>query len=690
MNAAPGSKICWARGEKTLSFGLYLGLAVLLWWNVWTRNPNTVATCGCGDPALFLWFIAWPAHAIEHGLNPFYSKALFHPNGINLLANTSVLGVGIPLIPITLIFGPVASLNVALTLLPVLSAFSAFWLFRRWVNSGLVAFIGGLLYGFSPFVLSNLEFAHLMLGALFILPLIVACLDEIIFRQRYSPVKLGVLFALLLTIQFFLSTELLVIAIVVMVLGILCLLAYGALSHRNYLKRQFRRAFTALLVAGCISILLLAYPAWFALDGPAHISGPIWNNISSLGGFEPSSFVHAQLTKEPDLYRLLGGYNGPTLPSAAYFGWGLLSVLLFGLIVWRKDRRLWLFASIALLSAALSLIKQHHIWVPWDIFYRLPLLDNIIQQRFVAITYLFVAGMLVLIIDHAAGSLVPKHTDSNLAVDRADKGISSTLPSAFNIALSVAFALALATLALAPIVAIDAPELPYTVQPLKVPLFYSSIGPNFPKNQVLLSYPAPFSGIQSAMAWQALNSMSYDQAGGGGPEGVPYRAGKQRIAFNTLASLAFGITAPPVGTYSQLLAARKAIAAWGVTMVVVAIPPGDTTVTEGRSPYYAAGFMTAVVGKAPLFYHDAWIWSNLGHSLPNDSIESGTLAECLNLWVSISPTKILDAKGSQETHLSAHAGSGSGSNRFLKVPACVLSHLVPNSTSNQSVKMLSP
>ena len=98
---------------------------------MWTTHPTATATCGCGDPALFMWFLEWPAYALAHGHNPFYSTAMFHPGGINLLSNTSVLAIGVPLAPVTWLFGPVATLNVAQTLAPVLSALSTFWLLRR-------------------------------------------------------------------------------------------------------------------------------------------------------------------------------------------------------------------------------------------------------------------------------------------------------------------------------------------------------------------------------------------------------------------------------------------------------------------------------------------------------------------------------------------------------------------------------
>ena len=88
--------------------------------------------------------------------------------------------------PVTWIWGPVASLNVASTIAPALTAFTAFVVIRRWVTWTPAAFVGGLLYGFSPFVLSSLEFAHLMTAALMLLPLILAVLDEILIRQRHG------------------------------------------------------------------------------------------------------------------------------------------------------------------------------------------------------------------------------------------------------------------------------------------------------------------------------------------------------------------------------------------------------------------------------------------------------------------------------------------------------------------------
>ena len=247
---------------------LYLALGFLLWVHAWAEGATTHTLCGCGDPALFLWFFQWPATALAHGQNPFFSSALFHPTGINLLAQTSVTGLSLPLVPVTWIWGPVASLNVASTITPALTAFTAFVVIRRWVPWTPAAFVGGLLYGFSPFVLSNLEFAHLMTAALMLLPLILGVLDEILVRQRHGALGAGIVLALLLFAQFFLSSELLAIVAVVAVVCVFALVAAALVTDPGAVRARLPHAATGLAIGLGLGLVLLAWPVWFALKGP--------------------------------------------------------------------------------------------------------------------------------------------------------------------------------------------------------------------------------------------------------------------------------------------------------------------------------------------------------------------------------------------------------------------------------------
>ena len=84
--------------------------------------------------------------------------------------------------------------------------------------------------------------------------------------------------------------------------------------------------------------------------------------------------------------------------------------------------------------------------------------------------------------------------------------------------------------ALVPIAVTFGPRLPFTMRAVMLPRWYTEVAPTLPPGRVLLSYPAPFSGIQSAMSWQAVNRMHYSQAGGGGPQGVATGPARRRPA----------------------------------------------------------------------------------------------------------------------------------------------------------------
>ncbi len=156
------------------------------------------------------------------------------------------------------------------------------------------------------------------------------------------------------------------------------------------------------------------------------------------------------------------------------------------------------------------------------------------------------------------------------------------------------------------------------------------MAPTQQSGRVLLSYPAPFSGLQSAMAWQAVNRMHYSQAGGGGPQGVEARAGSAEAGFKVLSLLGFGVGVPePTGTTAQYAAVRHALAVWQVTTVVIATDPAAPRVEQGHDPVYAAAFMTAALGRPPTVQSGAWVWDNVQLGLARPlALPPGTLATC--------------------------------------------------------------
>jgi hypothetical protein len=598
---------------RTLLFaaGAYLLLSLIVWWNVWSSNPTSTTTCGCGDSSLFTWFIEWPAYAISHGLNPFYSTAMFYPGGVNLLANTSEVAIGVFLAPVTWIFGPIATLNVALTLSPVLSALAMFILLRRWVSWAPAAFIGGLFYGFSPFIFEYLIDGHLMLGMAVVPPLVVACLDELLFRQRRRPVVTGIVLGLLVTLQFFIGTEVLFITAIAGVTGIVLVGAYATLRHPETVRDHARYAIVGLSAGAITAAVLVAYPAWFALAGPAHYSGEVWPNLElAFAGNKLQSLVDPWI-KVPVLGALglakrAGGPQGPRL-STDYFGMGVLTVLAGGCLAWRRDRRLWLFGAITLVSLALSMGVVKDYFAPWQLLAKLPLFENVTPSRFVLIAFLAVAVMLGLIVEHTYLAVSRR---SKVARDRTG-GLWSQPPAW----AASAAAFTVAAIALIPVAAYLAVGTPMTTEPVVLPSWFRTVAPHLEGHQVLLVFPVPFSYIQSAMTWQAVDRMHYSMVGGGGPGSLAVRAGKEREGLTIIGNASFSLTPQNIQP-GDISATRHALDGWGVTMVVIPDQAKLPAYDKVTSVPFAVALITAATGQRPIHQADAWVWTSVEHAGP--------------------------------------------------------------------------
>ena len=388
----------------------YLAASVGLWWGVWTTHPSTVTTCGCGDAARFLWFFEWPAFALTNGHSLLYSQWLFHPTGINLLNDTSVLALSVVLTPVTLLFGPIAAMNVALSLAPMLSALAMFVLLRRWVTWMPAAVLGGLLYGFSPFLITELAYNQLNIAFLPVLPLLVLGMDELLVRQRRSPYVGGAAVAGLVVVQFFVSTEVLLITVIAAAVAGVVALGWAAAHKPAGWRSKAGHALRGSATALGASVAVLAYPAWFLLQGPAHLAGPIWANgaIDQFGN-SLSSFWNNDVARSlATQMHGFGGYQGAPMPGLGYLGAGVAVVAVLSVIIWRHDRRVLLFAALGVVATALSLGPGNGHWVPWSAIRHLPWVGNIVEIRFTLITTLCLAVVVAIGIDKSRGWLTTR------------------------------------------------------------------------------------------------------------------------------------------------------------------------------------------------------------------------------------------------------------------------------------------
>jgi hypothetical protein len=372
--------------------------------------------------------------------------------------------------------------------------------------------------------------------------------------------------------------------------------------------------------------LLLAYPVWFTLAGPAHLSGRIWPGyFAGIGGSNLHDYVlpAAASVVETRMSQRLGGYQAGTL-SNQYLGIGLVVVLVVGTVIWRRDRRLWLFGAVGLVSVPFSFGEHKDYWTPWRLFIRIPQVDNVVPSRFELVTYLCAAVMLAVIVDHTRTAIDQRRISERRTVSGAPPRFRRVMawPRAGAMTATV-----VAVMALAPIAAYFATGLPFTTQPVALPSWFRTVAPHLGGHQVILAFPVPFALLESAMTWQAVDGMHFALVGGGGPGGISQRAGSERAGQDVIGSASIAIT-PPSVTPSDVTEVRRALDGWGVTTVVLPdtshLPLYERVVASRQ----IAVLITAATGERPVFQDDAWVWSEVDRAGPASRGGSALLSQC--------------------------------------------------------------
>lgn len=338
-----------------------------------------------GDFTLTIWFLGWVPHALAHGLNPFYSHYLFVPTGVNLAQNTEGPLLGLVAAPITLAFGPLVTANLLLVTAMPLSATAAFVVLRKWQLWWPAAAVGGLIYGFSPYMVGQ-AVDHPVLLFLPLPPFIAFTIASIL-QRRGSPLRLGIQLGLLVAAQYLISQEVLATVAIFAMIAIVCIAACHPLNIPEMVRAGLAPAGIALGVA----VALLAYPVWMLTAGPQHVNGstfpianPYHNDLLSFVVPGPLQKVSLGMGS---LGTHLVGQSNPT-ETGGYIGIPLFVII--GIFAWRSRRspRMQLATVLLIVAALLSLgpyltVNGHltHVPLPFWLLVHLPLLNNVLPNR---------------------------------------------------------------------------------------------------------------------------------------------------------------------------------------------------------------------------------------------------------------------------------------------------------------------
>ena len=363
----------WADGAAV---ALYLALAFWVTSRLWRNTGALALVNGGSDVHFFEWVLIHATRIFTHGENPFFTPQLNAPDGVNLMANTGLLGLTVPLVPVTLLFGPAVALTVLLT--GGLTATAWAWyhvLSRHVVGYWPAALAGGLFAGFAPGMVNHVN-GHADLVSQFLIPFIAW--RALSLRTARDGVVLG----LLITWQAFLNEELLFQTGLAVAVFVAAYAAFRPAEVRARVRPFLAGLWPAMLTVG----VLLAYPLWFQFFGPQSYRGlpdSVLGYGTDLRAF--TAFSQLSLVRHGASHSTYGA-----LPEEnTFFGAPLLIAV--GVIVAWLWRRVAVRAltAVALVFAALSLgrtvmagghtVIQHG---PMSLLDHVPPFDSVVPTRF--------------------------------------------------------------------------------------------------------------------------------------------------------------------------------------------------------------------------------------------------------------------------------------------------------------------
>ncbi|HWB35883.1 MAG TPA: hypothetical protein VHA75_07660, partial [Rugosimonospora sp.] len=377
------ARTSWARGwvrDATVLVTFLLGGVWVLGHLAVDPRGRFLAANG-NDQAFFEWVLAHGVRVLTDGQNPFVSYQMGAPDGVNMMANTSILGLSLPMAPVTMLFGVRVAFLVLLILGLAATGSSWYLMFTRRLRLARgPAFLGAALCGFGPALVSHAN-GHPNLVAQFLLPWIIW---QVIALSRGAPrVRTGLVLAALVLWQVFINEELLFIT--ALAFGLFA--AAWAAQRPPGWRLAARRVAGGLAITATVTVPLLAYPLYVQFFGPGSYHG-LMPRIHDFGA-DLASFVSFASESVGGNPATAGHVAQNAAEENTFFGIPLLLVIGFFAGYLRRQVEI---RALALPAAVLAILSLGiHIRVrgrltglpgPYDLVRHAPLLDSVVPTRF--------------------------------------------------------------------------------------------------------------------------------------------------------------------------------------------------------------------------------------------------------------------------------------------------------------------
>jgi hypothetical protein len=551
------------------------------------------------DSAFFRFVLAHGARVVFHGQNPFFTRQMNMPDGVNMMANTSLFGLTLPLAPITQLFGaPVAYLVLSVVVLAATAISWYAFLVRHVVKSRFAAFLGGWVCGFGPSTVAQAN-GHPNIVAQFLVPWIIWRAVKL--REPGKLLRNAAALAALVIWQFFINEE--VLLLTGMGLGLVALV--HVIWHRRTVLPEALRFVRGVIVAAAITFVVLAYPLWFQFFGPQHYRGlPPLVQAFGIDLWSYVSFASESMAGNPNTASL---FSANAAEQNGFLAWGL--VLLLAAIVWQLRRSSLViglavaFVTFVLLSPGDKIvIRGHHLSVsgPWALVSKLPLFDTVVATRLGLAVTPIAALLLALGADRfMAWTAQLKAPDPEQA--SGNGAGTGALGRRFRLAGVALLAVALVPIAPTP--------LPAVGQPIPAFITEGTYREYVPAGRSLVTVPLPRPPFMDALFFDAatLDDFAFPRGYFLGPGVDPAHPGELSSMYGApfrptstlLEGVAFTGRVPAIGPVDRA-AAVEDLTYWRAAVII--LPFGANHEFE----LYEA--VSDLVGFAPRPVDGVWLW----------------------------------------------------------------------------------